>query len=153
VCRPLAFVKPGALLLDSTSCSVLGSERKFGPQPEQGTCAQGAIPTKTAWVRRLVDIGEASSQAMRKRRPAALSAEDSQEFQNTRTRYPDLSESDFRTLKEYSRQLHAIGKEVSVETLESTLQKHNGDMLAALKDKTVGASGKQARSMVAAHRR
>jgi hypothetical protein len=84
--------------------------------------------------------------------PAApMSKNDVQEFQNAKAADPDLSEADFRELREYSRQLHAIGKDVSVVQLSSALHKHKGDIMAALKDS--GVSGKQARSIVSEHRR
>ncbi|MGB8521613.1 MAG: hypothetical protein WCD43_01485 [Candidatus Acidiferrales bacterium] len=82
---------------------------------------------------------------------APMTADELKDFQNVKNVWPDLTESDFRELQRYSRELHGLGKEVSVVKLATALRERDGDIVRALKD--TGISGKQASSLVAAHRK
>lgn len=82
---------------------------------------------------------------------APMTAAELTDFQNAKNAWPDLTESDFRELQRYSRELHALGKDVSVVKLASILRKRDGDIVRALKD--TGISRKEVSSLVAAHRK
>jgi hypothetical protein len=78
---------------------------------------------------------------------AALSPDQNTQFQEARKHMPELSESGFRELLDFSLKLHDLGKNASAVDLASELHKRGGDVIGMLKAE--GLSNKQAKTLTA----
>jgi hypothetical protein len=78
---------------------------------------------------------------------APLTADEVSQFQQAKAAMPELTESDFRDLLQFSQELHGLGKSASAVELAATLHQRGGDLVRTLKD--YGLSGKQAKRLAA----